>query len=246
MSDRKVLEMHNEFNKSEEYVYIKSYMFIKGYAMAKNLKQTLIALAYARRLHDGQYRKDGTPYIVHPLKVCTTLINYGVEDDIVLAASLLHDVVEDCIEKLPMGGKELVVEYGLSQEVLDIIHVLTKEPGLDQYELSVYFKNIRDNPRALLIKLSDRLHNSSTLYTFSIEKMRKYVDETKNFILPIASWGKLYYPEYSNVYSILKSGIYSLNHSMEIMLEKFKEHDTELTKKIAELEEKLKEKEQQQ
>ena len=137
-----------------------------------------------------------------------------------------------------MHGKELVVEYGLSQEVLDIINVLTKESGLDQYELSVYFRNIRDNPRALLVKLSDRLHNSSTLYTFSLDKMRKYVNETKDFILPIASWGKLYYPEYSNVYSILKSGIYSLNHSMEIMLEKFEEHDKELRAKIEELESK--------
>ena len=175
MSNKKVLEMHNEFNKEEECFYVKSYMFIKGYAIAKGLKQTLIALAYARRLHDGQYRKDGTPYISHPLKVCSTLINYGIDDDIVLAASLLHDVVEDCSEKLPLQGRELVMEHGLSQEVLDIVNLLTKEQGLGQYELSVYFQKIRDNPRALLVKLSDRLHNSATLYTFSIEKMKKYV-----------------------------------------------------------------------
>jgi GTP pyrophosphokinase len=240
MSEKKVIQMHNGFNKAEEGAYIKSYMFIKGYAMAKNLRQTLIALAYARRLHDGQYRKDGKPYIIHPLKVCTTLINYGMDDDIVLAASLLHDVIEDCSEKLPMGGKELVIEHGLSQEVLDIIKVLTKQSGLDQYELSIYFKGVRDNPRALLVKLSDRLHNSSTLYTFSLEKMRKYVNETNEFILPMASYGKLYYPQYANAFSILKAGIHSLNHSMEIMLDKFEEHDKEMKQKIEDLEQRLK------
>lgn len=243
MATKKVLEMHNEFNKAEESAYIKSYMFIKGYALAKNLKQTLIALAYARRLHDGQYRKDGQPYIVHPLKVCSTLINYGVEDDIVLAASLLHDVVEDCAEKLPLHGKELVTEFGLNPEVLEIIRILSKDSGLDEYELSLYFQKIRDNPRALLVKLSDRLHNSATLYTFSLEKMRKYVNETKQFILPIASYGKLYYPEYSNVYTILKSGIYSLNNSMEIMLNKFEERDGILRAQINDLRAQLAEKE---
>lgn len=49
--------------------YIKSYMFIKGYSVAKNLNQTTVALALAQNLHEGQYRKDGMPYIQHPLKV---------------------------------------------------------------------------------------------------------------------------------------------------------------------------------
>ena len=235
MKDREIVAMNDGYNKSEENQYVKSYMFIKGYAMAKNLKQTLIALAYARRLHDGQYRKDGAPYIVHPLKVCSTLINYGIDDDIVLAASLLHDVIEDCADRLPLHGKELVVEHGLNPEVLEIVNLLTKRSGLDQYELGEYFLKIRDNPKALLVKLSDRLHNSGTLYTFSWQKMRKYVKETTDFVLPCASYGKLYYPEYTNVFSALKSGIYSLNHSMEIMLDKFEEHDKELQTTIDEL-----------
>ena len=136
MNNKKNFKMNIGFNKEEEQKYIKSYMFIKGYALAKNLTQTLIALAFARRLHDGQYRKDGMPYIVHPLKVCSTLINYGIDDDIVLAASLLHDVVEDCKERLPLLGKELVIEHGVAQEVLDIVLLLTKESGLSQEELA--------------------------------------------------------------------------------------------------------------
>lgn len=221
--DAKIIQMNDEFNENDTMKYIKPYMFIKGYAVGKNLNQTLIALSVARRLHEGQYRKDGTPYISHPLKVCSTLISYGIDDDTTLAASLLHDVLEDCEEKLPMGAKELMVKYKFSEEVVDIVTLLTKESGLDDYELSIYFKNIEGNPKAALIKLSDRLHNSSTLYNLSFEKLKKYLRETSMYLLPMASFCKNYYPEYTNAFSILKSSISSLNNSMTIMLKKTEE-----------------------
>ena len=93
---RNIIPLVETYNEVDTEKYIKSYMFIKGFAVAKNLKQTLIALAVARHFHNGQYRKDGMPYIVHPLKVCSTLINYGIDDDTTLAAALLHDLLEDC------------------------------------------------------------------------------------------------------------------------------------------------------
>lgn len=223
MKDRKILEINHEFNEKDTQQYIKSYMFIKGFAIGKNLEQTLIALAVARHFHDGQYRKDGTPYILHPLKVCSTLISYGINDDIILASALCHDVLEDCQDKLPLGGKELVSEYGLSTEVIETVMLLSKESGLNDYELSVYFDKIKKNPKALLVKLADRLHNSSTLYEFTIDKMHKYIRETSMFLIPMASYGKRFYPQYTNALSILKTNIYSLNHSMEIMLNKFEE-----------------------
>ncbi|MGN9154682.1 HD domain-containing protein [Bariatricus sp. HCP3S3_E12] len=147
--------MNEKFNEDDVPKYIKSFMFIKGFAVAKNLKQTIVALSVARHFHDGQYRKDGLPYIVHPLKVCSTLINYGVDDDITLAAALLHDVLEDCGDKLPLKGQELITQYKIDKEVLSIITLLTKESGLDNHELSIYFKAIEGNCKAALIKLSD-------------------------------------------------------------------------------------------
>lgn len=215
-----IFQMDDEFKESENVQYVKSYMFIKGFAVGKDLKQTRMALSLARKFHADQYRKDGTPYISHPLKVCSTLISYGIEDDTILAAALLHDVLEDCGNKLPLCGKELVSEYHLGQEVLDIIRLLTKESGLNDRELSIYFKKIEENPKAALIKLSDRLHNSSTLYTFTFQKMRKYIRETSVFLLPMASYCKKYYPEYGNAFSILKSSIESMNRSMDVMLSK--------------------------
>lgn len=221
--DNMSIPFKEEFDKNDTEKYIKSYMFIKGYAVAKKLPQTLVALSLARRLHEGQHRKDGAPYIGHPLKVCSTLINYGIDDDVTLAAALLHDVLEDCGDKLPLEGAELEVKYQISGEVVDIIRVLTKESSLDDHELSIYFKRIAENPKAALIKLSDRLHNSSTLYNLSYEKLKKYLRETDMFLIPMASYCKRYYPEYTNAFNILKSNIYSLNHSLTIMMERFEE-----------------------
>lgn len=222
-----IFMMNEKFNENDVPKYIKSFMFIKGFAVAKDLKQTIVALSVARRFHEGQYRKDGLPYIVHPLKVCSTLINYGVDDDITLAAALLHDVLEDCGDKFPLKGQELITQYKIDKEVLEIITLLTKESGLDNHELSIYFKAIEGNCKAALIKLSDRLHNSSTLYTFTFEKMRKYILETDNFLIPMASYCKKYYPDYTSVFTILKSNIHSLNNSMRIMMEKFDENKGE-------------------
>ena len=222
MKEKKPLLMNEIFNQEDKNAYNNSYMFIKGVAIEANLKQTLIALAVAKLMHEGQHRKDGTPYFLHPLKVCSTLYSYGIKDDAVLAAALLHDVIEDCQDKLPLGGKELISEYGISQEVYDIVQLVTKDSGLDDYELSVYFDKIRKNPKALLVKLSDRLHNSQTLYAFANKenhnaKLKKYLRETNLFLIPMAQYGKAYYPQYTNALSILKSNIYSLNHSIEII-----------------------------
>lgn len=229
MKERKPLSMNETFNQEDKIIYNNSYMFIKGVAIEANLQQTLIALAVARRMHEGQHRKDGTPYFLHPLKVCSTLYSYGIKDDAVLAAALLHDVLEDCQDKLPLGGKELISEYGISQEVYDIVQLVTKESGLDDYELSLYFDKIKKNPKALLVKLSDRLHNSQTLYAFANSndhntKLKKYLRETNLFLIPMAQYGKAYYPQYTDALSILKSNIYSLNHSIEIITNLYDEH----------------------
>lgn len=227
MENNKILQLDYEFNEQDTAKYIDSYMFIKGFAVGKNLQQTLIALAIARHFHDGQYRKGGDPCICHPLKVCTNLIGLGVDDDVTLAASLLHDVLEDCQDKLPYGGNELTTEYGVDPEVIRIVSLLSKEPGLDDHGLSLYFDRIKKDPKALLVKLSDRMHNSSSLYEFTLKKMRVQIEETYKFVLPAASWGKRFYPQYTNALTIMKNSIYSLNHSMEIMLQKIEENVAE-------------------
>ena len=72
----------------------KMYTYIKGYATGAGMKETLKALSFAREKHSGQKRKDGQPYIVHPLTMACNAVGMGIRDDAVVATILLHDVPE--------------------------------------------------------------------------------------------------------------------------------------------------------
>ena len=84
------ITVRSHFNEERMFTYV------KGFAMGCKLPETLKALNYARKLHKGQYRKSGEPYIIHPLTMVCQAISLGIENDIILSAILLHDVVEDC------------------------------------------------------------------------------------------------------------------------------------------------------
>lgn len=193
------------------------YISIKATAIALEWKNTLIALSLAIKFHDGQKRKGGDPYIIHPLKVCKTLINLKVADDIIAASALLHDVVEDCNILHPYDL--FVKEYELNEEIVDIVNNLTKpkdykttDPNEEQY-----YGRIKKNKKALIIKISDRANNLSTIETFTKEKMIKYVNETKISVYDLCKYGKSYYPEYSNAITIMKYQIQSICETIEAL-----------------------------
>ena len=232
ISDRR-LYMENiieAYNKDEEYLYIKPYMYIKGYAVARQYENTLKALPLARHMHDGQYRKGTVnvggkdvrlPYFLHVLKVCSTLINLDLklpdkELDILFCSAICHDLLEDCHDKFPKGGIELVENYGIDGEVLDIVRLLSKHTGADEEELSEYFNAIKYNKLALLVKFSDRGHNVETLSCMKLDKIHKYVKETRDWIYPLCSYAKQNYPEITTGVTILKSKI-AIETSISIM-----------------------------
>ena len=220
---------------NEKYLYTETYMFIKGYATALKLGNTLKALPMCVIIHDGQYRKGKMefeneqyqiPYVVHCLKVCSTLIALDLplerhDLDILLAAALLHDTLEDQPQKFPHAGEEFMSQYGLDPEVLHLVKLVTKRTGASQEELRTYFNVISGNPLATLLKLSDRSHNSESMYEMTPEKIRKYIKESREGIYPMASYGKNHYPEFSNGITILKSKIESLVNTTEALLEMF-------------------------
>lgn len=74
----------------------KMYTYLRAYLKGAGMMESLRALAYAREKHKGQTRKDGTPYIVHPLRMACYAAALGVRDDAVMCTILLHDVCEDC------------------------------------------------------------------------------------------------------------------------------------------------------
>ena len=251
MSEKIMKPIVETYNEEEEFLYSKTYLFCKGYAHGMYLPYFLKALPLARRLHNGQYRKgevtlkDGSkhklPYILHPLKVCSTLISLNLplsrEDwDILLTAGVLHDAIEDSSEYFPKGGIELVQDYGFPQRVYEIIKKLSKHQGCNEYELNEYFNNIKTDPLALLIKLADRSHNVEDLYVMSIPKLHKYTLETSKWIYPLCSYGKANYPDLSNGITVLKAKIVSLTELTETVVDKYEQELSEKDKVIAEKE----------
>ena len=189
----------------------RTFYFLKGYASAKGWYNTQKALILAKTLHEGQYRKGGAEYLVHPLRVCDFLVALKFYDDILLSAALLHDVLED-VESVRNDPQKLVTEYGLSEEVLDLVRKLTKRKDTP---MGVYYKEICEDWRALLIKLSDRCNNVSTLDCFAPEKMQAYIVETKDYVLPLCGYAKLHYPQYGDEITVMKYRITALCSTLE-------------------------------
>lgn len=246
------------YNIEEEYLYNKPYLYIKGFATGRKFPQTLKALPLARKLHDGQYRKgtviiDGKevqlPYVLHVLKVCSTLMSLDLpmsdeELDILYASALCHDMLEDREDLfINEKGHELVTKYHLDERVYEVVKLVSKHSGATEEELNEYFNNIKYNKYALLVKLADRSHNVETLSCMKTEKIHKYVKETRQWIYPLCSYAKQNYPELSNGITILKAKIVSLTEETELLVDMFMEKINDKDKMIRDLKKQLAEKE---
>jgi len=139
----------------------------------------------AEEMHGTQMRKSGDPYITHPLAVATILGELGM-DTITLVAALLHDTVEDTEYSL----KNLHDDFG--EEVARLVDGVTK---LDKVQLgsAAEAETIRKmviamarDPRVLVIKLADRLHNMRTMRFLPPEKQAKKARETLEVLAPLA------------------------------------------------------------
>ncbi|MEJ6012413.1 bifunctional (p)ppGpp synthetase/guanosine-3',5'-bis(diphosphate) 3'-pyrophosphohydrolase [Corynebacterium sp. H127] len=147
----------------------------------------LLQRAYntAELLHEGVFRKSGDPYVTHPLAVATIAAEIGM-DTTTLVAALLHDTVEDTDYSIA----DLTAEYG--EEVARLVDGVTK---LDRVALgaSAEAETIRkmivamsQDPRVLVIKVADRLHNMRTMRFLPPEKQAKKARQTLEVIAPLA------------------------------------------------------------
>ncbi|WP_277102381.1 RelA/SpoT family protein [Corynebacterium vitaeruminis] len=143
------------------------------------------AYSTAERLHEGVYRKSGDPYITHPLAVATIAAEIGM-DTTTLVAALLHDTVEDTDYSLD----DLSADFG--EEVARLVDGVTK---LDKVALgaAAEAETIRkmivamsQDPRVLVIKVADRLHNMRTMRFLPPEKQAKKARQTLEVIAPLA------------------------------------------------------------
>ena len=150
------------------------------------------AVEMARKAHEGQFRKTGEPYIVHPLAVKKILEEWGMDEDTIIAG-VLHDTVEDTSLKLD----DIRKEFG--ESVAFLVDGVTKLSSArdGMRDIDTYLPETKDNflrlmialgddIRVLIIKLADRLHNMRTLSALPPEKQKKIAKETLEIFAPLA------------------------------------------------------------
>lgn len=180
-----------------------------------------IAFEMAAEAHKTMRRKSGEPYILHPLavaRICSEEIGLGVRSTI---CALLHDTVEDTDITLED------IEREFSSEIARIVDGLTKISNVIDVNASRQAENFKkilltltDDPRVILIKLADRLHNMRTLDSMKREKQLKIASETVYVYAPLAH----------------RMGLYNIKTELEDLAMKYLEPEEyrEIARKLAE------------
>ncbi len=151
--------------------------------------ESLILKAYetAERAHQGQVRRSGEPFISHPLAVATVLAGLGM-DDITLAAALLHDSVEDTT----LSVADLETDFGpVVAQIVDGVTKLERvsfdsRAAAQAATMRKMLVAMAKDPRVLLIKLGDRLHNMRTLAAMPEASQKRSAQETLDIYAPLA------------------------------------------------------------
>ena len=169
------------------------------------------AFEISAEAHKTMRRKSGEPYILHPLavaKICVEEIGLGIRSSI---CALLHDTVEDTDITL----EDIQREFG--SEIAKIVDGLTKISSVMDSNASQQAENFKkilltltDDPRVILIKLADRLHNMRTLDSMKREKQLKISSETVYVYAPLAH----------------RMGLYNIKTELEDLAMKYMEPDT--------------------
>ena len=210
------------------------------------LPSTRKALELSLTAHDGQKRKSGEPYIVHPILVAAITAAFS-NDETMVQAALLHDVVEDT----SFDVEDLEREFG--DDVTHMVEGLTKIVEIRDEELAASGSNERlinsaltfrkmlvasiKDIRVLVIKLCDRLHNMLTLDALSPEKQIRIAEETLVVYAPIAhrlgisrmknhledlSFYYIYPEDYKVIDTYIKNNAQNLQFTLNAFIQKVK------------------------
>ena len=174
----------------EKYLEIEKLLnIIENNNRSYDVEKIKLAFAYAKELHEGQFRLSGEPYIMHPVSVAEIVAGLGLDTDSICAA-FLHDTVEDCPDKTDLT--EITKIFG--SDVALLVDGVTKIKSInieDKEEAQI--ESIRKmllamskDIRVIFIKLCDRVHNMRTLYVKKDAKRRATALETMHVYAPLA------------------------------------------------------------
>ncbi len=161
---------------------------VRKYHPSTDISMIEKAYRIASKAHEGQLRKSGEPYIIHPLCVAIILADLELDKETIVSG-LLHDAVEDTV----MTTEEIAKEF--SEEVALLVDGVTKlgQLSYSKDKIEIQAENLRKmflamakDIRVILIKLADRLHNMRTLQYMKPEKQKEKARETMDIYAPIA------------------------------------------------------------
>ncbi|MCL1842753.1 MAG: bifunctional (p)ppGpp synthetase/guanosine-3',5'-bis(diphosphate) 3'-pyrophosphohydrolase [Defluviitaleaceae bacterium] len=174
-------------DKNVNILYEKLISGIRSYRPDTSLEMVEDAFKMAHEAHDGQARRTGEPFIMHPLEVAIILSEIRTDLESI-AAGLLHDVVEDTkftSEDIEQHfGEEVALLVGGVTKIEKVAYVSKTDRQAENYRKM--FFHMSQDVRVLIIKIADRLHNMRTLGGHSEEKQREIAQETLDIYAPLA------------------------------------------------------------
>lgn len=197
----------------------KLHIALQNYLYGAKYYRALKAFDLAKRFHVGFRKDNSTPEFQHQLEIAlfiTTLKDVINEEDAIIVA-LLHDLLEDYVEVTQHEIDELV---GLTAS-RSVVVISKKIQGKYRHrEVDSYFNDIAMDREASLVKGCDRVRNLQTMVgVFSLEKQQEYIQETKDYFLPMlkraAGIFPMQYLAYMNIRTMLKSQIELLEACIE-------------------------------
>ena len=191
--------MADQYDPNEKTMFT----YLRGRLDGPGFEQSRKALVFARKAHGGQFRKNGLPYIVHPLSMaCDAIACKGATDEII-ATILLHDVCEDC--KVPLSALPVneVVKQG--------VKLMTIRPFQGEEKIETkrrYFNELLDTKEAIICKAFDRYVNLNDAEgALSEEDIVKNIVETHELLMPVLKEAKYEYPELSDMLHTIRTAL---------------------------------------
>lgn len=197
--------------KSSRVIHLEHQLSVLDYKKSLKAFDTVLA---SMGSDNGFTRHDGTHYYYHLVDVAQILLNFGINDDEIIAAALLHDFIED----VEWATYEYVEEvYG--KRVADIVQLVTKAPGVNYKEdleaMDAYLDSIAGMYESALIKTADRIHNFGSMSNASDSHRRKQVNETRDKFIPFFKACRNKHVRYANFFFFAKTTIEPILYEIE-------------------------------
>jgi len=177
--------IRDKYLKEVDDIALQMSKYLKNFNKEKFYK----VFEFAEKAHEGQFRIDGSPYITHPIAVTKILVSFHA-DEASIAASLLHDVPEDTERTLEDIAKNFGKTIAFLVEGLTKLSKVHYQHDMQKRQiesLKRLFIHTAKDPRIIVIKLSDRIHNMRTLFNHpKPEKRLRIAKETLEIYVPVA------------------------------------------------------------